>query len=213
MKKNSISFGFTLIELLIVIAVIAVLAGLIFPVFAAVRSDSKKAVCLSNLRQIGLAIALYAHDYDDQLPYAPDNENKYVVMHHLSSFGDEFDAFCNNTPPYTELLKPYSMTNQLIRCPMDNGSGLSGFEVPYSANRISWYDAVGSSYQYIDEKAFMGRKLSGFPSSSNNILVGDYAWFHGGKDGNDGLVNILFADLHSKTVLWTERTNIFDADP
>src|SRR5205823_6116713 len=60
--------GFTLIELLVVIAVIALLAALLFPVFAQAREKARQATCLSNLKQIGLATALYAEDWDEVLP-------------------------------------------------------------------------------------------------------------------------------------------------
>ena len=60
--------GFTLIELLVVIAIIAVLAAILFPVFARAREKSRQAVCMSNLKQIGTAFALYDQDYDDLMP-------------------------------------------------------------------------------------------------------------------------------------------------
>ncbi len=63
--------GFTLIELLTVIAIIAVLAAILFPVFARAREKGRQAACLSNLRQIGLAVIEYEQDYDDLLPGCP----------------------------------------------------------------------------------------------------------------------------------------------
>src|SRR5213592_717459 len=60
--------GFTLIELLVVIAIIAVLAAILFPVFAQARDKARQAACLSNLKQIGLAIGLYNQDYDERMP-------------------------------------------------------------------------------------------------------------------------------------------------
>lgn len=60
--------GFTLVELLVVIAIIAVLAGLLFPVFAKARDSARKSTALSNLKQIGAAVQMYAADYDDHLP-------------------------------------------------------------------------------------------------------------------------------------------------
>ncbi len=63
--------AFTLVELLAVIAVIAVLAALLVPCLAAATNASRRAACLSNLRQIGLAIQSYAGDFDGRIPYGP----------------------------------------------------------------------------------------------------------------------------------------------
>ncbi len=60
--------GFTLIELLVVIAIIAVLAGILFPVFAQARASARKSTALSNLKQIGAALAMYTADSDEHLP-------------------------------------------------------------------------------------------------------------------------------------------------
>ena len=60
--------GFTLIELLVVIAIIAILAAILFPVFARAREKARQASCVSNLKQIGLAMQMYASDYDERCP-------------------------------------------------------------------------------------------------------------------------------------------------
>lgn len=64
--------GFTLIELLVVIAIIAVLAAILFPVFAKAREKSRQTNCLSNQRQMALAITMFAQDHNELLPAAAD---------------------------------------------------------------------------------------------------------------------------------------------
>jgi prepilin-type N-terminal cleavage/methylation domain-containing protein/prepilin-type processing-associated H-X9-DG protein len=62
--------GFTLIELLVVIAIIAILAAILFPVFAQARDKARQSTCLSNARQMGVALMMYVQDYDDTYPWA-----------------------------------------------------------------------------------------------------------------------------------------------
>lgn len=63
--------GFTLIEILVVIAIVGLLAALLFPAFNRARNSSRRAACASNLHQIGLAVQMYAQDMRNQFPPAP----------------------------------------------------------------------------------------------------------------------------------------------
>lgn len=60
--------AFTLIELMVVTAIVAVLAAILYPVFAQAREAARKGSCQSNLEQLGLALHLYAHDHDGRFP-------------------------------------------------------------------------------------------------------------------------------------------------
>jgi prepilin-type N-terminal cleavage/methylation domain-containing protein/prepilin-type processing-associated H-X9-DG protein len=68
MNTHQRTTGFTLIELLVVISIIAVLAAILFPVFAKAREKARQTTCLNNLRQITVATDLYTQDHNYQLP-------------------------------------------------------------------------------------------------------------------------------------------------
>jgi prepilin-type N-terminal cleavage/methylation domain-containing protein len=91
--------AFTLIELLVVIAIIAILAAILFPVFAQAKLAAKKTVSLSNQKQIGLGIIMYAGDYDDMYP----RNDGCTLNDSLESkwntqpAGSSPNAFCNGT--------------------------------------------------------------------------------------------------------------------
>jgi prepilin-type N-terminal cleavage/methylation domain-containing protein/prepilin-type processing-associated H-X9-DG protein len=92
------AFGFTLIELLVVIAIIAILAAILFPVFAQAREKARGISCLSNCKQIGLAVQMYSQDYDETVvPFAVGT----------AFFPTMFSA----------LLDPYVKNQQIWKCP------------------------------------------------------------------------------------------------
>jgi prepilin-type N-terminal cleavage/methylation domain-containing protein/prepilin-type processing-associated H-X9-DG protein len=85
--------AFTLIELLVVISIIAVLAAILFPVFAKVREKARIVSCASSLKQIGMAFAMYGDDNDD---YFPLNDYRKYMMGDFSAIWTEV------TIPYTK---------------------------------------------------------------------------------------------------------------
>lgn len=105
--------GFTLIELLVVIAIIAILAAILFPVFARAREKARQASCQSNLKQIGLAVHMYAQDYDETLPRG------YTDVRPLTISGGYFHV--------PETLHPYIMNAQIWQCPSE-ASNYSSFD-------------------------------------------------------------------------------------
>src|SRR2546425_2173714 len=68
MQHSARRRAFTLIELLVAIAIIAILAAILFPVFAQARESARTASCLSNVKQLGLAVMQYVQDYDERYP-------------------------------------------------------------------------------------------------------------------------------------------------
>lgn len=99
--------GFTLIELLVVIAIIAILAAILFPVFSRARAKARQTSCLSNLKQLGLAVDMYAQDHDEFLP--PHNDNEAPLP---AAYDWRYDTFIVR-------LMPYVKNEQMITCPDD----------------------------------------------------------------------------------------------
>lgn len=130
--------AFTLIELLVAIAILAILAAILFPVFARAREKARQAVCGSNLRQIGMALVLYAQDCDECLPVAaldagsgnatyPDGTaGRYYLWHHQ--------------------ITPYAKNVQVFDCPSAPASsryrGGYGSHNAYGGNQLIWQRAL-----------------------------------------------------------------------
>lgn len=86
MNPSNTKRAFTLIELLVVIAIIAILAAILFPVFAQAKVAAKKATCISNVKQLGLASIMYSVDSDDLLPPARSVSTGYALSQLLDPY-------------------------------------------------------------------------------------------------------------------------------
>ncbi len=109
--------GFTLIELLVVIAIIAILAAMLFPVFARARESARKIQCLSNVKNIAMAVQMYLTDYDR----FPPNEYRSDVNDYFNAHGG-VDCCCRGyeTNPYLRwpvIFDEYTKNRDVWRCP------------------------------------------------------------------------------------------------
>lgn len=105
--------GFTLIELLVVIAIIAILAAILFPVFARAREKARQTQCLSNVKELALAMLMYAQDYDESIcPYVDSD-------YHFS------------TMAWWVVIDPYIKNEQIRDCPSVRSGGHGDYGVVY----------------------------------------------------------------------------------
>ncbi len=198
--------AFTLIELLVVIAIISILAGILFPVFLTARGKAREISCISNLRQQGLAVTMYAEDNDSLYPFAVDPADKFTPQIWFSK--PDFYALLPQLSMVQDVLIPYVKSKELFRCPADTGFDNEDFTglpidptgTPPNANPSS-YQKFGTSYYYRTEIAYVHAGESTFqrPSDVNVFFDGAGKW-HGSLVGLVQRYNTLFADGHSKNI-------------
>lgn len=205
--------GFTLLEILVVIAIIAIVAALLFPVFASARGKARQSACLSNLRQLGIAISTYAQDYDNLYPSACDPVDK-----NLEDWGGLSPApdAVKQLPLLTDVLFPYLKNKPVWGCPSDTGFKKAAYlqdDVsilsPFSCD--SFFEKFGTSYVYRLDLAtnHIAYPASGintdgkteYGSADINVLSEVYGKWH--TQGNDYFFpqryNCLMGDNHVTT--------------
>lgn len=152
---NKKHYGFTLTELLIVIAIIAGLAALLFPVFANARKASRRTVSVSNLRQCGVSLRMYFDDYgdDDALPnYVAAKELLKSAPtcdpedHWRDSCKEDFGAPLVGSYAYVGATEPFTDQNSVPHTFEDNWKFIKGtrggnptlmMSIYYASNRIN----------------------------------------------------------------------------
>lgn len=176
--------AFTLIELLVVIAIIAILAAILFPVFAQAKAAGKKTVCLSNLRQIGMAMMMYTADGDGRYP-------SWVPLIPPVNGGNT-----SFFPPDLQLM-PYVKNEQMWRCPEDN--------MPRVApNSVIWWDGSYRNKRLLRSYVYIGSIYTVQGGASLDLNTGlsyqliPNTWTFGGRSESE-------VDQPADTVGWCEQ--------
>jgi general secretion pathway protein G len=190
----------TLVELLVVLAIVALLAGLLLPVLARARHAARSASCRSNLRQLGQAVTLYCGDYDDLLPWGKDwcDLSQPQIWQAQPAVHQTILAM----PYLPNVLAPYVQTRALWACPSDCGQGWDAV-ANVAVNVPDLVAAYGMSYSYSTRLAFEHALFSGVPAPSAVNLFQDAGGFwHGGvRDEQDTYrFNVVFLDGHCKAL-------------
>lgn len=171
--------GFTLVELLIVIAIIALLAAILFPVFARARENARRSVCLGNLKQIGLALQQYTQDYDEKMPV-----QTYALTYNFmdaSAGATSNSGWAGGTTNWPNALFPYTKSTAIYSCPsalpIVNASGCSiDCTAPTATSKISYFGNAVIIQNYFDNQPLAiasakPRALSAIPNPEEILFA------------------------------------------
>jgi prepilin-type N-terminal cleavage/methylation domain-containing protein/prepilin-type processing-associated H-X9-DG protein len=206
--------AFTLIELLVVIAIIAILAAILFPVFAQAREKARAIACVSNMKQVGMAMLMYAQDNDEHLVWYSDrdctNGRKLWWQLVMPYVKNEQVYFCPDVPQeswrcYRGIGVCYSHVISCPGAPGTAGTSLAKLNVPANtamfADAARWPSGAWSSecpFPLIYCGACYGVDWycsacgSGPPAEKQNKLCIDFR--------HSGATNVGFADGHIKPI-------------
>ncbi len=143
--------AFTLIELLVVIAIIAILAALLFPVFARAKDAAKVTACMSNERNLALAVFMYAADYDDTLPLAAYGTAAGFLIWH-------------------DMVDPYVKNKQIWLCPGCDLSPIDASGSPTSHFGYNAFYATDVALDFSNANAQTSFPMTSFEQPSESVL-------------------------------------------
>lgn len=139
MARHRAEWGFTLIELLVVVSIIALLISILLPALGQARAASRAVLCLSQLRQMGLGVHLYAEDYDG---FFPANQRWFFHEDGIA----EYLNITREGPGYL----PYGENDTAMTCPATGQIApayAQRFRRTYSSNRQLSHDFAVTTYQ------------------------------------------------------------------
>jgi prepilin-type N-terminal cleavage/methylation domain-containing protein/prepilin-type processing-associated H-X9-DG protein len=189
------SHGYTLIELLTVIAIISILASMLFSAFAAAREQSRQISCASNMRQLGIAFSMYETDNDDRLPNAWDGDNGIDTDDAYTGGWIYYNQFAQNSPdtqdffPDKGSIYPYVQNKGVYVCPDDSRGQTVGDS--YALNQC----VVTPSPTLVNFHT--GKLLAKLPNESGMMLLTEETVWFGFSTTNDGFLSLSFPDVIS----------------
>lgn len=190
-KTSQTTAGFSLIELLLVIAIIALLAALLLPALSKAYTRSKRAGCVTNLKQIGLAFHAFAHEHGDKLPMQlstnAGGSMEFVSLAQRS--GGNF-TFRHLQALSNELVDP-----KLLICPADTRLPARNFATLQNEN-ISYFVAPSAEFGQTDSMLSGDRNMASAGLNGSILRIGGNnvpTWTH---ELHDLVGHILFGDGH-----------------